>query len=330
MPLKSPSFPKKERLSQWIFTINRFWILTLFTIILGVLALEHSTKALTPISSDILYRCTNAIRQTNHQPQLYLNEQLNQAAALKLKDMEQYGYWAHQNPETGKQPWEFVDEAGYYYKTAGENLAIGYKLSEEICDAWQKSPSHFANLINPNFQEVGFAFQEVELNKEKSGILVVQMFGTKTGFERKKLVRERCPNRMKKDLTILYPHCGILEKDDPIMILYNPKGHDLEIQLDGQKIPSTLSTYGDYYRYEFSEPFTLGSHQMNIRIADSARQAARLKFIVTEKPDKVASESFSELLAANLLMGQNTSGYCLMFFILIIAGAGLFMQRRKN
>lgn len=330
MPLKFPSFPQKEQLPQWIFTLNRFWILGLFTVLIGALSLQYSTHALTPISDDILFRCTNAVRQTNKQPKLYLNEQLNQAAALKLLDMEKYGYWAHQNPENGQQPWDFIDEAGYHYKSAGENLAIGYRLSEEICDAWQKSPSHFANMISPNFQEVGFAFQEVELSNNQSGVLVVQMFGTRTGFEKKRMARERCPNRMKRDLLILYPSCGTVEKPDPVMILYNPKGHELKIELDGQEIPATISTYGDYHRYEFLEPFSLGSHQMAIKIAKNSRQAARLKFIVAEEPEELVSQNISELLSANLLVGQNSSGYGLILFVIIIAGIGFLIQQRKK
>lgn len=330
MPAKKPPFSQKEQLPRWFFTINRFWILILFSILLGAISLQYTSKALTPISSDILYRCTNAVRQENKQPKLYLNEQLNQAAEKKLADMEQYDYWAHQNPTTGKQPWEFIDETGYYYETAGENLAIGYQLSEEICDAWQKSPSHFANLVNPNFQEVGFAYQAVKLDGQRSGILVVQMFGTREGFEKNTIAREKCSNRMKNEVLVLYPNCGIIENNDPVMILYNPKSHQLAIKLDGMEVSATVSIYGDYYRYEFSRPFALGSHQLEISPNDSTLQAARLKFIVTSEQEKVISQNINQSISASILSTQNTSKYAVVLFLMALASLGYFFMGREK
>lgn len=130
-----------------------------------------------------LLECTNLLRLDYQRPnELVVNEKLAAAAENKLQDMEKYKYWAHENPITGRQPWDFVDEAGYYYQTTGENLAYGFTDSQKICNAWEKSPKHLANITDPTFQEIGFAVDKANLHKNEKGILVVQMFGSRDDF----------------------------------------------------------------------------------------------------------------------------------------------------
>lgn len=102
------------------------------------------------------------------------SEALNQAAALKAQDMVNNGYFAHQSP-TGVTPWFWFKKAGYEYKYAGENLAVGFFDSKTVYDAWVNSPSHKANLLNKNYTQVGTA---VVTNFEGNSILVVQEFGS--------------------------------------------------------------------------------------------------------------------------------------------------------
>lgn len=46
-----------------------------------------------------------------------------------------------------------VDATGYAWRELGENLAEGYTSEGAVMTAWQNSPGHNANLINPNFEE---------------------------------------------------------------------------------------------------------------------------------------------------------------------------------
>jgi hypothetical protein len=152
------------------FIVGQFFLMTLI-----VDASELTIQA--------LLGCTNQIRVNHQQPAaLVLNDKLDLAAENKLNDMAKYQYWAHQNPVTGAQPWDFIDAAGYVYITAGENLAYGFTDSSQICDAWEKSPLHLANIINPTFQEIGFAVDKANLHKNEKGILVVQLFGSRDDF----------------------------------------------------------------------------------------------------------------------------------------------------
>lgn len=139
------------------------------------------------LTAQSLLECTNKIRLQYQKNNLVINEELNKAAQNKLEDMIAYGYWAHENPQTRRKPWDFIDAAGYYYQTSGENLAIGFEDSQAICDAWAKSPTHLANIKDATFQEVGFAVNKANLHKNGNGILVVQMFGSRKDFGAKKI-----------------------------------------------------------------------------------------------------------------------------------------------
>ena len=55
---------------------------------------------------------------------------------------------------------ERIEYAGYKnWRAYGENIAVGTVLEDvqEVIDGWIKSPGHCANLMSPNFTEVGMA-----------------------------------------------------------------------------------------------------------------------------------------------------------------------------
>jgi hypothetical protein len=130
----------------------------------------------TDIHVQQLLDSTNAQRSGFGLVPLTLNPQLSDAAARKATDMFAKGYWAHNSP-AGSTPWDFISAAGYHYVVAGENLAKNYMSSQAVVDAWMASPTHKANLIKPNYRDVGFAVVNGTLNGEET-TLVVQMFGS--------------------------------------------------------------------------------------------------------------------------------------------------------
>jgi len=135
----------------------------------------------TSISAQVLLAQTNGERVTRHASALNLNDQLTAAAQAKADDMAQRGYWSHETPD-GKQPWVFVQNSGYNYKSAGENLAYGFGSSDQVIAAWMHSASHRANILNPNYQDVGFATANVA-NYQGVGpqTIVVAMYGSPVG-----------------------------------------------------------------------------------------------------------------------------------------------------
>ena len=109
----------------------------------------------TDVSVTTLLQDTNLQRSQNGLNALSLNSQLDQAAQAKANDMVARNYWSHVTP-SGAQPWQFITTAGYNYADAGENLAYGFASSDATLSAWMNSPEHRANILNGNYQDVGF------------------------------------------------------------------------------------------------------------------------------------------------------------------------------
>jgi uncharacterized protein YkwD len=107
---------------------------------------------------------------------LKTSELLTQAAQLKANDMAEKGYFAHNSPD-GKTPWYWLEQVGYQYLYAGENLAIDFVDSKDVTEAWLASPGHRANMLNPNLKEIGIA-TAVGLYQGRETTFVVQMFAT--------------------------------------------------------------------------------------------------------------------------------------------------------
>ncbi len=173
---------QKKDVQNYLQKINKKAIITLLVLIANQFLFMKMIADAGEMNSVSLLECTNQLRNEYNVGPLFLNQKLTDAANKKLEDMEFYKYWAHENPETGKKPWDFVDEAGYYYQTTGENLAIGFIDSEKVCEAWANSQVHLANIINKTYQEVGFAVHKADLNDHGKGLLVVQMFGSRKDF----------------------------------------------------------------------------------------------------------------------------------------------------
>jgi len=131
----------------------------------------------TDINVESLLNLTNQKRAEDGLGPLNLDSQLSQAAAGKAQDMFSKDYWAHNSPD-GATPWVFIKGAGYNYLYAGENLAKNFSNSEGVVIAWMASPSHKANMVKPEYQDVGFAVVNGRLGGEET-TLVVQMFGAK-------------------------------------------------------------------------------------------------------------------------------------------------------
>ena len=110
----------------------------------------------TGISPQVLLAETNSYRSADHESALDLNSKLTAAAQAKANDMVKENYWSHVTP-SGKQPWSFVVATGYQYEAAGENLAYGFGTSSQVMTAWMNSQEHRANILDADYQDVGFA-----------------------------------------------------------------------------------------------------------------------------------------------------------------------------
>ena len=107
------------------------------------------------------------------------NDQLTAAAEAKAEDMLTNHYWDHFRPSDGKAPWDFIDESGYHYSVAGENLARGFQSAQGITQAWMASPAHAANLLSQKYEDVGFATVYGYDDQGNRVILTVEMLGAR-------------------------------------------------------------------------------------------------------------------------------------------------------
>lgn len=129
--------------------------------------------ASTDLTANDLLQTTNAERAERQLSDFRLNNKLSAAAQAKAIDMVKNNYWAHNAP-SGKTPWAFVNQSGYAYKAAAENLAYGFTNPESTVTGWMNSPEHKTNIVNPMYRDVGFGITTAEdyLGKGPTTIIV--------------------------------------------------------------------------------------------------------------------------------------------------------------
>lgn len=179
--LRFAFFPCSENEFRPLFLQRRFLayylllFLTLRLIVFPFYFLFPSTSFFAEVVSSTLIELTNQNRQARGLASLKENPVLTQAAYAKAQDMLQNDYFSHVSP-SGISPWQWFKKSGYNYQVAGENLAIGFLESGEVEKAWNNSPSHRQNLLNPSYKEIGIAVVKGDFQGRET-TLVVQFFG---------------------------------------------------------------------------------------------------------------------------------------------------------
>lgn len=140
-----------------------------------IFATDQLTAAETINPTDLV-TLTNQERLKYQLTPLITSPLLTQAAQAKAEDMREKDYFEHFRPSDSKTPWAFIEEAGFDWQIAGENLARGFSNNSQIVAAWMESSTHRKNILNPNYQEVGIATVQGIKNGQPIAI-TVQMFG---------------------------------------------------------------------------------------------------------------------------------------------------------
>lgn len=84
------------------------------------------------------------------------NELLEKAAYKHARDMSKSKFFDHIS-KTGKDIGIRLDEIGYVWQFAGENIGQGQRNLKEAFVDWKKSPSHCKMMMNPKVDEMGIA-----------------------------------------------------------------------------------------------------------------------------------------------------------------------------
>jgi hypothetical protein len=131
----------------------------------------------------MLYTLTNEIRLDNGSSPLVSDARLQKSATKKASDMVKKSYFAHTSPDgVGLATW--LDDAKYPYNVAGENLAIGFTDPRALVLAWAESPTHFANIIDTDFEDTGIRLATGNYEGVQV-VYAVQHFGTEKHFNAK-------------------------------------------------------------------------------------------------------------------------------------------------
>lgn len=100
----------------------------------------------------------NRTRVDRGLPRLCVHPALQRAARAHSQDMINRDYFSHNTKGSGKTFATRIKEAGYRYRTAGENIAGGsgsLGSPDSIFKAWMNSSGHRANILNRSFREIG-------------------------------------------------------------------------------------------------------------------------------------------------------------------------------
>lgn len=180
--LPHPHTHKKAHLISWqalvvyiaIFIFLQFGFGAVSKVKPGVLGIASG------VDQQELIQLTNKQREQLGLSDLMEDQRLDNAAYAKAQNMFAENYWAHYSP-SGRDPWGFINSAGYKFSYAGENLARNFYTSDEVVKAWMNSPTHRANIVNDHYQNIGIAVVEGVLNGQKT-TLVVQEFGSPVDY----------------------------------------------------------------------------------------------------------------------------------------------------
>ncbi|WP_053161008.1 CAP domain-containing protein [Pseudomonas sp. P1.8] len=102
------------------------------------------------------------------------NATLATAAETHSRSMANNNYFDHKDRD-GRTPGDRAELAGYDFQQIGENIAAGQDSVSKVVDGWLASPGHCANLMNPQFRDLGAAYATDP--KSDGGIYWTAMFG---------------------------------------------------------------------------------------------------------------------------------------------------------
>ena len=133
----------------------------------------------------------NAERADNgNLPAFSTNSQLAQAASGMCQRMVTEHFFSHETPD-GKNVVDRVEPTGYIPSSGdwvvGENLAWGsgaLSTPQAIVNGWMNSPGHKANILAPDYKDIGLAACQGSPSTQASGgTTYVNDFGAKSGAD---------------------------------------------------------------------------------------------------------------------------------------------------
>jgi len=117
-----------------------------------------------------VFNLINKQRTQNGLPALIIDDEVQNVARIKAKDMVDNNYFSHTSPTYGS-PFDMLKSFGVSYKSAGENIA-GNSTNSGAVNAWMNSAGHKANILSNSYNYTGIGV----VSSPKYGKMYVQMF----------------------------------------------------------------------------------------------------------------------------------------------------------
>lgn len=99
---------------------------------------------------------------------------LGASAEAHSRAMANGNFFDHRDRD-GRTPGDRAELAGYAGSRIGENIAAGLDTPQRVVEGWLASPAHCANLMNPQFRELGAAYAVDP--RSDAGIYWTALFG---------------------------------------------------------------------------------------------------------------------------------------------------------
>lgn len=133
---------------------------------------SNSNQVTSSLTNDEMevFNLINQKRTSAGLAKLKIDDETQNVARIKAKDMVDSNYFSHISPTYGS-PFDMLKSFKVSYKTAGENIA-GNSSNSKAVEAWMNSEGHKANILNSSFNYTGIGV----VNGSKYGKIYVQMF----------------------------------------------------------------------------------------------------------------------------------------------------------
>lgn len=114
------------------------------------------SKPPTPLNINIALADLNAYRHKFGLSPVVLNDKLSAASQIHADDLALYGNMSHTGSD-GSDVVKRIQRQDYNFRVVAENVAAGQESWEIVFKAWQESPGHNKNLLQPNVTDFGIA-----------------------------------------------------------------------------------------------------------------------------------------------------------------------------
>ena len=133
-------------------------------------ASDNTTNSTLSNDEQEVFNLINQQRTQNGLPALKIDDEVQNVARIKARDMVDNNYFSHTSSTYGS-PFDMLKSFGVTYKSAGENIA-GNSSNSGAVNAWMNSAGHKANILSNNYNYTGIGV----VSSPKYGKMYVQMF----------------------------------------------------------------------------------------------------------------------------------------------------------